>query len=178
MTKIVPWQNPETDPSLTRKFTGRVESPLRSWLRNWWPALAWAVFIFSMSTDSFSSEHTAWFFEPVIHWLAPSLRRAQIELIHHYIRKSAHFTEYFIFCALLYRSLRGPRTGWRWIWAGAALLIAAGYSALDEFHQVFVSSREARVSDSLLDTVGAFFAIVVLWLWTRWRSAAAAENRS
>ena len=172
MTKIVPWQNPETDPSLARKLIkGRAEPQLQRWLRNWWPALAWAAFIFVMSTDTFSSEHTAWFFEPVIRWFAPSLSHAQVDLIHHYIRKCAHFTEYFVFCALLYRSIRGARTGWSWIWALAALVIAAGYSALDELHQVFVASRQARVTDSLIDSVGALFAIVALWLWTRRRAA-------
>jgi VanZ family protein len=177
MTKIVPWQNPQTDPSLTRKMAkGVIEPPIRNWLRNWWPALAWAGFIFVMSTDGFSSEHTAWFFAPVIRWFAPSLSNAQVELIHHYIRKCAHFTEYFVFGALLYRSIRGTRTGWRWLWAVGALLIAAGYSTLDEFHQVFVASRQPRVADSLLDTVGAFFAIVVLWLWTRRRQSIAKAN--
>ena len=176
MTKIVPWQNPETDPSLSKKLLkGRLGSRVQSWLRIWWPALAWAVFISVMSTDTFSSEHTAWFFEPVIRWFAPSLSSAQVDLIHHYIRKCAHFTEYFIFGALLYRSIRGTRRGWRWVWALAALLIAAGYSALDEFHQVFVPSRQPRLTDSLLDTIGACFAILVLWLWMRWRSADSAE---
>jgi VanZ family protein len=172
MTKIVPWQDPQTDPSLTGKIAKGVAQPrIRTWLRDWWPALAWAVFISVMSTDSFSSEHTKWVFEPVIRWLAPGLSGAQVDLIHHYIRKCAHFTEYFVFGALLYRSVRGTRTGWRWIWGAAALLIAAGYSALDEIHQIFVPSREPRVTDSLIDTAGALFAVLVLWLWMRHRNA-------
>jgi VanZ family protein len=135
----------------------------------WWPALAWAVFIFVMSTDEFSSQHTKWFLEPVIHWFAPTLSKAQIALVHHYIRKSAHFTEYFVFAMLLYRAIRGLRIGWRWTWGVAALAIAGGYSALDEIHQAFVASREARVGDSLLDSAGAFFAIAFVWMWFRRR---------
>jgi VanZ family protein len=135
------------------------------WLRVWWPALLWAAFIFVMSTDTFSAEHTGRFFEPLIRWLAPSLTAAQVDLVHHYIRKSAHFTEYFVFCTLLYRGIRGGGLGWRWSWGLTALFIAAGYSALDEIHQAFVASRQASPYDSLLDSVGAFVAFGVIWLW-------------
>ena len=147
----------------------RIEPPALSWFRVWWPALAWAAFIFIMSTSPFSSEHTGWFFDPIIRWIAPWLTRRQVDLVHHYIRKSAHFTEYFVFCMLLFRSIRGTRRGWRWAWALEALLIAAGYAALDEVHQIFVPGRMASPYDSLLDTVGAFFALAVLYLWLRFR---------
>jgi VanZ family protein len=136
-----------------------------AWLRTWWPALLWAVFIFIMSTDAFSAQHTASIFLPILHWFMPGMTHEQFHRIHHYIRKSAHFTEYFIFCLLLYRGIRGSRIGWRWSWGLTALFIASGYSALDEIHQAFVASREATPYDSLLDSTGAFFAI--LWLWFR-----------
>lgn len=175
MSESQPWQNPKTDPNpaapAAPALKGVHELEKVAWLRVWWPALFWAGFIFVMSTDPFSSEHTAWFLEPVIRWLAPHLTTAQVDLVHHYIRKTAHFTEYFVFCTLLYRAIRGYRIGWRWMWGLAAVCIAAGYSALDEIHQAFVSSREARVSDSLLDSAGAFFAVAVLWLWFRRRAA-------
>jgi len=73
---------------------------------------------------------------------------------------------------LLYRALRGRQSGWRWMWGLSALFIAAGYSLLDEVHQAFVVSRTASVYDSLLDSVGAFVALAVLWLWFRRRRAA------
>jgi len=123
-----------------------------------------------MSTDSFSAEHTGAIFESILRWIDPSMTAAQFEVIHHLIRKSAHFTEYFVFCLLLYRGVRGTRRGWRWTWALAAVFIAAAYSALDEIHQAFVASRHASPYDSLIDSTGAFFAVVVLWLWFRSRN--------
>jgi VanZ family protein len=138
-----------------------------AWLRVWWPALLWAAFIFTMSMDAFSAKHTASFFEPLLRWFKPNLTTAQFQLIHHYIRKSAHFTEYFIFCVLLYRGVRGGRLGWRWSWGLTALFIAFSYSALDEIHQAFVASRQASPYDSLIDSAGAFFAFAILRLWSR-----------
>jgi VanZ family protein len=140
-----------------------------AWVRAWWPVVLWACFIFTMSTDTFSSQHTRWVFEPILRWLVPSLTASQFELIHHFIRKCAHFTEYFIFCLLLYRGVRGDRKGWRWTWGLSALFCAAGYSALDEIHQAFVASRMASAYDSLLDSIGAFAAFGVLWVWFRRR---------
>jgi len=152
------------------EYQARLRKPrVPAWLRAWWPALLWAGIIFTASTDTFSSEHTAWVFEPILRWIVHSITKAQFEAIHHLIRKSAHFTEYFIFCLLLYRGVRGDRKGWRWTWGLAALFCAAGYSVLDEIHQSFVASRGASPYDSLLDSIGAFAALVVLWIWFRWR---------
>jgi len=123
-----------------------------------------------MSTDTFSAQHTASFFEPILRWFKPDLTAHQFLVIHHYIRKTAHFTEYFIFCLLLYRGVRGVRFGWRWSWGLTALVIAFGYSALDEIHQAFVASRQASPYDSLIDSAGAFFAFAILWLWFRSRN--------
>lgn len=164
-----PWRNPRPAPELS-ELRQRVPM-IPSWLRAWWPALVWAGIIFTLSTDSFSSEHTSRIIIPVLHWLFPFFSAHRIHEIHHFIRKSAHFTEYFVFCILLFRGVRGDRTGWRWTWALAALSIAAGYSALDEIHQAFVVSRTASPWDSLLDSSGAFAASVMLFLWFRFHRA-------
>jgi VanZ family protein len=140
-----------------------------AWLRAWWPALLWAGVIFSMSTDTFSTEHTASLLEPILRWMFRSLTEDQFSAIHYFIRKCAHFTEYFIFCMLLYRGVRGDRRGWRWTWGIAALSCAAGYSVLDEIHQAFVASRTASAYDSLLDSIGAIAAFGALWMWFRRR---------
>jgi VanZ family protein len=143
---------------------------LLEFLRAWWPALLWAAFIFTMSTDYFSSDHTSEFFEPPLHWLFPSLTGDQLDLIHHYIRKSAHFIEYFIFFLFLHRAVRSSRRvsrEWNWSSALIAWLIAAVYSAFDEIHQIFVPSRGPSPWDSLLDSTGALIALLVLFLLYR-----------
>jgi VanZ family protein len=164
-----PWRNPRPAPALA-ELRARMPAP-RSYvfLRSWWPALVWAAVIFSLSTDTFSAEHTGRILEPVLRWLFPSISIENFLLIHHLVRKSAHFTEYFIFCLLIYRGIRGSDTGWRWSWGLSALFIAAAYSALDEIHQAFVASRTASPYDSLLDSIGAFFAIATLYVWFRIR---------
>ena len=164
-----PWRNPRPAPEFAEL---RARTPIPHgvvWLRAWLPAIFWAGVIFFMSTDTFSSEHTGSVLEPILRWLIPSLTDERFDTIHYFIRKSAHFTEYFVFCLLLYRGVRGGRKGWRWTWGMAALFCAAGYSALDEIHQAFVASRTASAYDSLLDSVGALFAVIALWLWFRRR---------
>ena len=135
--------------------------------RNWLPAILWAVVISLASTDTFSASHTSRFILPFLHRLLPYASEETLDRLHFIIRKVGHFTEYFIFGVILFRSIRGQRGGWSLKWAVLALAIAAGYSALDEFHQFFVPSRTASPWDSLLDTVGAAIAQVVTWLWVR-----------
>ena len=163
-----PWRNPRPAPELAEI---RQRSPLvPAWLRSWWPALLWAAVIFTLSTDTFSAAHTGSIIEPVLRWIFRSLSRHRIREIHYFIRKTAHFTEYFVFYLLLFRGARGDRKGWRWTWALVALSIAAGYSALDEIHQAFVVSRTASPWDSFLDSIGASVAFVLVFLFYRLRA--------
>lgn len=170
MSDLESGRNPSYTPQLAE---GQDQQLSSGWLRTWWPALFWACLISVLSTDRFSAEQTRRVIEPVLAWLFPAWSESHIHLIHHYIRKSAHFTEYFIFSLLLYRSIRGAGRWWRWSWALAALLVAAGYSALDEIHQAFAASRTASVFDCLIDSFGASVALLVLWLWFRWHRSPA-----
>jgi VanZ family protein len=141
-----------------------VESTL-STLRRWLPAAAWAVLIFSASTGTFKSDNTSRFILPFLRWLLPHAQLATLELLHLFIRKSAHFAEYFIFSVLVFRAVRGPQRGWELRWALLAVAIVAVYSASDEFHQWFVPGRTASPWDSLLDTFGAVVAQIAVWVW-------------
>ena len=148
-------------------------------LKSWLPAVAWAILISWASTDAFSTSHTSLIIIPALHWLFPHAGADTLDRLHFLVRETAHFAEYFVFSFLLLRAIRGEHRGWQIRWAIAALAIAAGYSALDEFHQSIVPSRTASPWDSLLDMTGAATAQVLLWLWFRfrfWNSAGDPEN--
>ena len=145
---------------------------MRRWTRvkQWLPAVAWAIVISWASTDEFSATHTSVVILPVLHWLFPHASAETLDRMQFFIRKTAHFTEYFVFSYFLLRGLRGKDRGWHLRWAIWALAIAAGYSALDEFHQSFVPSRTGSPWDSLIDTTGAATGQIVLGLWAWFRA--------
>jgi len=131
------------------------------WLRVWWPALVWAACIFSFSTSAFTSENTSRIIVPFLHWLFPRVPQEMLFAIHHLIRKSGHFIEYFIFSLLVLRGMRAGQKHTRLGSALAAIGVAAVYAGLDEFHQSFVPGRTAAFADVLLDTAGGIAAQVV-----------------
>jgi VanZ family protein len=139
------------------------------WLARWWPALVWAGVIWTFSTAAFTSEHTSRIILPILHWLFPHAARATLLYMHHLIRKSAHFLEYFVFSLLLLRGIRAGRRETHLAWAVAAIAGVAGYAALDELHQWFVPGRTAAVSDVLLDASGGVAAQLIVALLFLWR---------
>jgi VanZ family protein len=146
------------------------KSSIRNWLRAWWPAVLWAAIISFLSTDSFSSAHTSRIIEPLLRWVFPSISAGTLDLLHHVIRKCAHFAEYFVFGLLLYHGFRASHREsrpWHWSWAVIAWLIAVCYSVLDEVHQIFVPSRGPSAWDSLLDSTAALCALILLFFLYR-----------
>jgi len=135
------------------------------WFARWWPALAWAVVISLFSTGAFTSENTGRIIIPALHWLFPSLAPQTLALLHHIIRKCAHFTEYFILSLLILRGIRAGRHGTKLAWAVLAIVIVAGYASLDEFHQSFVPGRTPAVTDVLIDTTGGAAAQAIAALF-------------
>ena len=146
---------------------------LRPFLKYWLPALIWMTLIFSASSDSHSYEHSSLFVEPFLHWLFPQMPEAQVQEIHHFVRKCAHLNEYAVLALLLWRAVRRPVKNdlrpWGWPEAGLALAIVFLYAASDEFHQIFVPMRTALVSDVFIDTAGGAAGLLALWILGRWR---------
>jgi VanZ family protein len=128
------------------------------WLARWWPAVVWAIVISLFSTSAFTAERTSHFIIPILHWIFPGASADALDLMHHYIRKSAHFCEYFVFSLLVLRAIRGSRHTTRLTWALATVAIVFGYAALDEFHQSFVPGRTPLFTDVLIDTTGGAIA--------------------
>jgi VanZ family protein len=124
------------------------------WLARWWPALVWACLIWTFSTGAFTTQNTSRFIVPFLRWLFPHLEWETLLAIHHLIRKTAHFVEYFVFSLLILRGIRAGKKEAHLRWALAAVAIVACYAALDEFHQSFIPGRGPSGWDMLLDTTG------------------------
>jgi len=78
----------------------------------------------------------------------------------------AHGTVFGLFCFLSLRAFRGTfpkaRISSIAVWA---VLMTVAYGATDEFHQIFVPSRDSDVLDLAADGAGA---LVVSAIWYRW----------
>jgi VanZ family protein len=137
-------------------------------MKYWLPPVAWMLLIFSASSDTHSYQHSSRFFEPLLRWLFPQMPPATVDAIHHFFRKTVHFTEYAVLALLLWRAIRQPQKNehrhWRWDEAGLALSVVFLYAASDELHQVFVALRTALVSDVVIDTAGGAAGLLLLWL--------------
>jgi VanZ family protein len=136
-----------------------------NWFNRWWPAWLCALAISGFSTGHFSSEHTSRIIIPILRFLLPHASTATLELLHHIIRKCAHFTEYFVLSMLILRAIRAGEKGTHLRWALITILIVAGYASLDEYHQSFVPGRQAAVHDVLIDTSGGITAQIVASLF-------------
>jgi VanZ family protein len=147
---------------------------VRGFLKDWFPVVAWMIFIFIGSTDLLSAEHTSRFIGPFLRWFAPDISDATIASVQLVVRKIGHLTEYAILAVLLCRALRhGPLRADR-IFV-VSFLIAAVYAALDEFHQSFVASRTGSPWDVAIDWVGAFAGLDLFRLFRDRKSKI--ENR-
>lgn len=121
----------------------------------WWLAtVAWAGEIFYLSTPKFGASLSLSLVTELLRSLHLNASAHTLHMLNALLRKSAHLTEYAIFSALLYGSLRG-KNRWRWQprvarWCVAA---AAVYSLSDEFHQAFSPGRGASLIDCGIDTL-------------------------
>lgn len=130
--------------------------------------------IFSASTNLGAPSNTSHFFRPIMHWLFPAMGEETLDLIHHCIRKTAHFVEYAVLGILAWRTVRvdpafasfSPR---RKLWF--ALIFCLLYASTDEFHQIFVPTRQPAVQDVMLDTSGSAFGVLAAWAVRKLRPA-------
>jgi len=129
--------------------------------------------IFTASSDTHSYQHSSRLLAPLLHWLFPHIADNTVDWLVLLARKGAHLTVYAILALLLWRALRRPVRNdprpWSHRQAGLAIGCVFLYAASDEFHQLFVPTRTAHVTDVLIDTTGGTVALLVLWQFGRWR---------
>lgn len=133
----------------------------------WLPVAAMFGTMFFLSTDTFSDQNTRSVIEVILKWWNPNTSGHAIKTLDFLARKSAHFSEYALLAVLLFRALRADSVlRWKLSWFLYSLALAACWSLLDELHQSYTSTRTPSIYDSMLDTIGAFFALAVFSLLT------------
>ena len=139
----------------------------------WLPVVVMTLAIVMESTHTFSANNTSSWLRRLFgiaddaHW----------QMIHHYIRKTGHFTGYGLMAAT---SLRAwmltlarrlptiPIAAWRWRSAFLSLCITIFIASCDELHQSFMPDRTGTIWDVLLDSTGGivFLLVIVVIFWT------------
>jgi VanZ family protein len=134
------------------------------------PLFLWVGVIFLLSSGSGSMAATSRIIRPLLEFLFPAASEESLQLMHFYIRKCAHFTEYAV---LGYWALRAfTRTAAEWFRNhpyGTALAMVIIVASLDEINQRFISSRTSSAWDVLLDICGGAFAILVWYMVSRYK---------
>ncbi len=139
----------------------------KDWLGSvarWIPAGIWMCVIFTASTEVMSHHQTSRFFEPFFRWLIPGIPQENLDTLHLLFRKCGHLTEYAILAGLFWWGLGARGFGIRLDprRSAFALLLATLYAATDEFHQSFIPSRGAAVTDVMIDTIGAALGLATI----------------
>src|SRR6185295_11638190 len=68
------------------------------------PLFLWVGVIFLLSSGSGSMAATSRIIRPLLEFLFPTASEESLQLMHHYIRKCAHFTEYAVLAWLALRA--------------------------------------------------------------------------
>lgn len=128
------------------------------------PLFLWIGVIFFMSSPEGSFSETSRIVGPLLNFFFPTMPDATKAIIHGYVRKTAHFTEYAVLAFLAVRAFSGSTLyilqKWRYI---LALILVVVFASLDEFNQSFEASRTGSVWDVALDVSGGLVMVAVLW---------------
>ena len=140
--------------------------------RKWWilAALTWMVLIFFFTQlPYFTGKNTSEAIQKVvvtehntIH--TPSADRVDINRMNLIVRKTTHVMVFGILALLLFKSLETYRYSYILSWFFTFL-----YAITDEWHQSFMSGRVAAFKDVLFDSLGAFLALLLVFLVLRKR---------
>ena len=134
----------------------------------WFPVAMMFGVMYYFSTDVFSADNTRGVIDKIFLWFSPHASKHTIATFNYVVRKSAHFTEYAILGALLFRAFRaGDAVRWRFRWALYSFVFSVSWALLDELHQTFTRTRGGSIWDSLLDSSGALFMLIAISIVAR-----------
>jgi VanZ family protein len=126
------------------------------------PLILWIGVIFIASSNTGSMSNTSRFIRPLLEFLFPNTPEEMLVVYHGYIRKFAHFAEYFGLAFFAARAFYGSSNKWlhkfRFVFALVLIVLVA---AADETNQSFLASRTSSIYDVLLDSLGGLTMILL-----------------
>lgn len=135
-------------------------------------ALSFA-FIYKMSSqDGYRSNAVSKkivsFFKEKVEFLDALNQNPYIESINFnvVIRKIAHFTEYFFLFLIIHIVLSLTKLNDRKNKL-ISFIICVLFAVTDEFHQLFVSGRTSKLTDIIIDSLGAFTAMQLTYVFKK-----------
>jgi VanZ family protein len=140
-------------------------------VKYWLPVAALLAVMYYFSTDVFSADNTRSVIEKIFLWFVPHASKHAMATLNYAVRKSAHFTEYAILGAFLFRAFRADDPmRWRLRWSVYSFVAAGSWALLDEFHQTLTRTRGGSVWDALLDSSGALCMLITIAVISRYSS--------
>lgn len=123
----------------------------------WLPAFLICSFIFSQSL--LTGTQSSGFSSRITEWFVPIFFFVEKETLHFFVRKAAHFSEYFALgCAIVYGMNHKKQPV-------VFFLLAIMIPLCDEGIQSFTAGRSAQLTDCLIDACGMSAAwILTLWI--------------
>ena len=141
------------------------------------PALLWmgVIFWFSDQPADVSTDESVGIARQLVEIYAHFSGMEETEQIQQslvlepYLRKAAHMSEYALLAVLLYFAISAFSSSYRKA-AAISLIVSMLYSCTDEWHQTFVFGRAGKISDVLIDTLGAAIGLLIVYLIKRRRA--------
>lgn len=126
-------------------------------LFRWIPAILIGLFIFHQS--SLTSTESNGVSLPLVEMFLNFFSFMDKDILHHFIRKAAHFTEYFLLGGSILYAMDEDFTFRRFV------LFCVLVPVCDETIQSFTPGRAAQLTDCLLDASGMISASILgIWL--------------
>lgn len=115
------------------------------------------IFWFSHQPSTVSAEMSHGLLEQLITIFQDIFHRVAkyADVLHTFVRKSAHFFIYFVLGVLVLGAVQADEKGYNKRLFIRSLLICCAYAMSDEYHQTFIVGRSGEWSDVLIDTSGA-----------------------
>ena len=123
--------------------------------------LSWLILIYLLSAET--GDQSGSLSDGILLSIAKLLKisdtKAFVDTFGFFIRKLAHFSEYFILYILTYECFKEYNCPKLIV---VSVLFWVLYASFDEFHQLFVDGRCGQLSDVMIDSSGS---IVSCFLW-------------